>query len=72
MKKELSDYVQELGTLLAAIQLDPPQEEIRVTSFMEGFCTGVTRTEVFCVHPSTFEEAVDMTLDAEFTFKAAC
>ena len=39
--------------------------------FMEGLLTGVARTEVFRVHPSTFEEAVDIALNAEFTFKAA-
>ena len=70
-KKELSDYVQELRTLLAAMQLSPLAEEVKVTIFMEGLRTGVARTEVFRVHPSTFEEAVDVALNAEFNFKAA-
>ena len=70
-KKELTDYVQELRTLLAAMQLDPLPEAVRVTIFMEGLRTGVARTEVFRVHPSTFEEAVDVALNAEFNFKAA-
>ena len=42
-----------------------------VTIFMERLRTGVARTEVFRVHPSTFEEAVDVTLNAELNFKAA-
>ena len=70
-KKELADFVQELRTLIAAMQLDPLPEEVRVTIFMEGLRTGVARTEVFRVHPSTFEEAVDIALNAEFNFKAA-
>ena len=70
-KKELSDYTQELRTLLAAMQLDPLPEEVRVNIFMEGLRTGVARTEVFRVHLSTFEEAVDIALNAEFNFKAA-
>ena len=70
-KKELSDYVQELRTLLAAMPLKPLPEEVRVTIFMEGLRTGVARTEVFCVQPSTFEEAVEIALNAEFNFKAA-
>ena len=70
-KKELSDYVQELRTLLAAMQMSPLAEEVKVTIFMEGLRTGVARTEVFRVHPSTFEEAVDVALNAEFNFKAA-
>ena len=70
-KRELPDYIQELRTLLAAMQLDPLPEEVRVTIFMEGLRTRVARTEVFRVHPSTFEEAVDISLNAEFNFKAA-
>ena len=70
-KKELSDYVQELRTLLAAMQLDPLPEAVRITIFMEGLRTGVARTEVFRVHPSTFEEAVDIALNAGFNFKAS-
>ena len=48
------------------MQLDPLPEEVRVTIFMEGLRTGVARTEVFRVHPSTFEDAVDIALNAEF------
>ena len=46
------------------MQLDPLPEEVRVTILMEGLCTGVARTELFRVHPSTFEEAVDIVLNA--------
>ena len=67
-KKELSDYVQELRTLIAAMQQDPLAEEVRVTIFMEGLRTGVARTEVFRVQPSTFEEAVSVAFNAEFIF----
>ena len=38
---------------------------------MEGLRTGVARTEVFRVHPSTFEEAARIALDAEHNFKSA-
>ncbi|CAI5730810.1 unnamed protein product [Peronospora farinosa] len=70
-KKELSDYVQELRTLIAAMQQNPLAEEVRVTIFMEGLRTGVARTEVFRVQPSTFEEAVSIAFNAEFNFKSA-
>uniref|UniRef100_A0AAV1TIT6 Uncharacterized protein n=1 Tax=Peronospora matthiolae TaxID=2874970 RepID=A0AAV1TIT6_9STRA len=53
------------------MQLDPLPEQVRVTIFMEGFRTGIARTEVFRVHPSTFKEAVDTALNAEFNFNAA-
>ena len=42
-----------------------------MSAFMEGLCSGVARTKVFRVHPSIFEEAVDIALNGEFNFKAA-
>ncbi|GMF59225.1 unnamed protein product [Phytophthora fragariaefolia] len=38
---------------------------------MEGLRTGVARTEVFRTHPTSFEEAVDVALYAEFNFKSS-
>ena len=70
-KSELTDYVQELRTLIAAMQLDPLPEVVCVTIFMEGLRNGVARTEVFRVHPSSFDEAVKVALNAEFNFKSA-
>ena len=65
-KKELSDYVQELRTLIAAMQPNPLPEMVLVTILMEVLLTGVARTEVFLVHPTSFEEAKDIALNAEF------
>ena len=48
-KNELTDYVQELRTLMAAMQSGPLPEVVHVTIFMEGLRTGVARTEVFRV-----------------------
>ena len=70
-KNELTDYVQELRTLMAAMQSDPLPEAVHVTIFMEGLRTDIARTEVFRVHPSTFEEAVRIALSAEHNFKLA-
>jgi hypothetical protein len=70
-KKELVDFVQELRTLIAGMAADPLPEVVTVTVFMEGLHTGVARTEVFRVHPTSFEEAVNVALNAEFNFKSA-
>ena len=51
--------------------MDPLPEVVCVTVFMEGLRTDVARTEVFRVHQSTFDEAVNVALNAEFNFKAA-
>ena len=53
------------------MQLSPLTEEVKVTISMEGLRTGVASTEVFRVHPSTFEEVVDVASNAEFNFKAS-
>ena len=51
------------------MQIDPLPEVVCVTVFMEGLRTGVSRTEVFRVHPSTFDETVTVALKAKFKFK---
>uniref|UniRef100_A0AAV1U562 CCHC-type domain-containing protein n=1 Tax=Peronospora matthiolae TaxID=2874970 RepID=A0AAV1U562_9STRA len=56
---------------MAAMQSDPLPEAVHVTIFMEGLRTGIARTEGFRVHPSTFEEAVRIALNAEHNFKSA-
>uniref|UniRef100_H3H492 Reverse transcriptase domain-containing protein n=1 Tax=Phytophthora ramorum TaxID=164328 RepID=H3H492_PHYRM len=70
-KKKLVDFVQELRTLIAGMAADPLPGAVTVTIFMEGLRTGVARTEVFRVHPTSFEEAVSVALNAEFNFKSA-
>ena len=69
-KKELSNYAQELRTVVADMQLFPLQEMVLVTVSMEGRRTGVARTEVIQVYPKSFEAAVDIALNADFNFKA--
>ncbi|KAG2840375.1 hypothetical protein PC112_g3759 [Phytophthora cactorum] len=70
-KKELLDYVQELRTLIAGTAVDPLPEAVTLTVSMKGLRTSVARTEVFRVHPSSFEEAVSVALNAEHNFRSA-
>ncbi|KAG3234371.1 hypothetical protein PI124_g20571 [Phytophthora idaei] len=70
-KKELLDYVQELRTLIAGTAADPLPEEVTLTVFMEGLRTSEARTEVFRVHPPSFEEAVSVALNVEHNFRSA-
>ena len=69
-KKEISDNVQELRTLLAAVQLDPLPEAVQMTIFVKRFRTGVVSTGVFRVHHLTFDEIVDVVLNAYLKIKA--
>ncbi|KAG2979438.1 hypothetical protein PC119_g21471 [Phytophthora cactorum] len=70
-KKELLNYLQELRTLIAATAADPLPEAVTLTVFMEGLCTSAARTEVFRVHPSSFEKAVSVALNDEHNFRSA-
>uniref|UniRef100_M4B331 Uncharacterized protein n=1 Tax=Hyaloperonospora arabidopsidis (strain Emoy2) TaxID=559515 RepID=M4B331_HYAAE len=56
---------------MAAMHSNPLPEAVHVTIFMEGLRTSVARTEVFRVHPSTFEEAVRVALNTVHNFKSA-
>ena len=53
------------------MRLDPLPEMVLVTIFMEGLRTGVARTEVFRVHPASFEAAAYIALNDEFKFNVA-
>ena len=55
---------------MAAMQSDPLPEAVHVTIFMEGLRTGIARTRIFRLHPSTIEEAVRIALNAEHNFKS--
>ena len=65
------DNVQELRTLIAGMASDPLDEAVTTTIFMEGLRPGCARTEVFRMHPTSFEEAVDIAMNAEFSFKSS-
>ena len=49
------------------MQIDPHPEAVHVTVFMEGLRPGPS--EVFCVHPTMFEEAVYIEHSAYYNFK---
>ncbi|KAI9986183.1 hypothetical protein PInf_025098 [Phytophthora infestans] len=70
-KKDLLDYVQELRTFIAGMAADPLPELASVTVFMEGLRVSAARTEVFRAHPNSFEEAVNVALNAEHNFRSA-
>ena len=55
---------------MAAMQSEPLPETVYVKVFMEGLRTGAVRTEVFRVHPSTFEEEISIAQNAEPIFKS--
>ena len=71
-KKELSGYFQESKTLLAAMQLDPRAEEVKVTIFMGRTPHWSHQDGSVPCPPSTFEEVVYGVLNAEISFETDC
>ncbi|KAG4050362.1 hypothetical protein PC123_g14397 [Phytophthora cactorum] len=69
-KKELLDHVQELRALIAGTAANPLPEAVTLAVFMEGLRMSAARTEVFRVHPSSFEETVSVALNVEHNFKS--
>ncbi|KAJ8556843.1 hypothetical protein ON010_g9122 [Phytophthora cinnamomi] len=64
-RQSKKDYAQESRTLIAGIPLITPlPEAFTVMVLMKGLRTGVCRTDVFRVHPNSFEEAVNIALNA--------
>ena len=53
----------------ADLHLDHLSEMVRVNNFMEGLRMGAAKMEALCFHPSTFEKAVNVALNAEFNCK---
>ncbi|KAG4061614.1 hypothetical protein PC123_g3513 [Phytophthora cactorum] len=47
------------------------RQAVTLTVFMEGIRTSAARTEVFRVHPSSFEKAASVELNAENNFRSA-
>ncbi|KAG2922794.1 hypothetical protein PC117_g15884 [Phytophthora cactorum] len=62
---------QQLRTLITGTAADPLREAVTLTVFMEELRTSAARTEVFRVHPTSFEEAVNVGLNAEHNFRSA-
>ncbi|KAG3120394.1 hypothetical protein PI124_g8232 [Phytophthora idaei] len=70
-KKDLLDYAQESRTLIAGTAADPLPVAVSLTVFAEGLRTSAAGTEVFRVHPTLFERAVNVALNAEPNFRLA-
>ena len=60
-----------LKTHIAAILNDHILEVVHVTVLMEDLRPDLARTEVFRVHHTTLDEAVDIAHNADFNFKLA-
>ena len=69
-KNELTDYFQELSTMMAAMQSDPLPEKVYGTVFMEGLRTNVARTEMIRVHPLLLRKLLSIAQNAEQKFKS--
>ncbi|POM61578.1 Gag protein, partial [Phytophthora palmivora] len=70
-KRELHEYIQEMRVLAASLVGNPLPEHIKVTVFMDGLKVGPSRTQLFCVHANTMEDAIQIALQEEYSHKQA-
>ncbi|KAE9341590.1 hypothetical protein PR003_g9908 [Phytophthora rubi] len=61
----------ELHNLEAAMAGAPLSEDVKVTVFMDGVCTGPVRTELFRRQPKTFNEAVHIPMLEDHCVRSA-
>ncbi|KAG2789817.1 hypothetical protein PC129_g14556 [Phytophthora cactorum] len=62
---------QEMRELTAPLVGNPLHEHIKVTVFMDGLRVGPARTQLFRVQASTLEEAIQVTVQEEYSHRQA-
>ncbi|POM81642.1 Gag protein [Phytophthora palmivora] len=68
-KRELHEYIQEMRVLTSSLVGNPLPEHIKVTVFMDGLKVSLFRTQFFRVHANTLEEAIQITLQEEYSHR---
>ncbi|POM59024.1 Gag protein [Phytophthora palmivora] len=64
-KRELHEYIQEMRVLVLFLVGSLLSEHINFTVFMNGPKVGPSRTQLFRVHATTMEAAIQITLQKE-------
>lgn len=70
-KLTLHDYIQRTRQLVAAIVDEPISEKMKITRFLKGLNQGPVRTYLYRLDLKTLEDAFNVSLDEEFSFKAS-
>lgn len=65
--KNLYEYIQEMRYLISGIVQNPVDENTLVSIFMKGLKAGPVRTQLFREYPQTFENAVALAMQEEFS-----
>ncbi|POM81020.1 Hypothetical protein PHPALM_1068 [Phytophthora palmivora] len=70
-KREVCEYSQEMRVLVASLVGNPLPEHMKVTVFMDGLTLGPSCTQLFRVHANTMEEAIQIVLQEEYSYRQA-
>ncbi|KAF0709893.1 hypothetical protein AaE_012738 [Aphanomyces astaci] len=70
-KRSLQEFIQDLRFLANINDEESLPESLRVTVFMDGLNQGPVCSQLFCVYPDTFEEAVRIALSESFSSSSA-
>lgn len=65
--KNLYEYIQEMRYLISGIVKNPVDQNTLVSIFMKGLKAGPVRNQLFREYPQTFENAVSLAMQEEFS-----
>lgn len=65
--RNLYEYIQEMRYLISGIVQNPVDENTLVSIFMKGLKSGPVRNQLFREYPKTFENAVALAMQEEFS-----
>lgn len=65
--RNLYEYIQEMRYLISGIVQNPVDENTLVSIFMKGLKAGPVRNQLFREYPQTFEKAVSLAMQEEFS-----
>lgn len=68
-KRSLYDYIQEVRSLVSDVVQNPIDPATQVSVFLGGLQSGPVRTQLFRAYPSSLEEAINLALQEEFSFR---
>ena len=65
--RNLYEYIQEMRYLISGIVQNPVDQNTLVSIFMKGLKAGPVRNQLFREYPKTFEDAVSLAMQEEFS-----
>lgn len=70
-KRDIHAYAQQARYLVSCIVSDPIDDQTQVVTFIKGLVDGPIKTHLFREYPRTLEEAIQLSMQEDFSLKQA-